>query len=166
MRGLVNKADHVNFDTILKIFLKQIEMLSVLFIENLRWELDDFDDAKQQKKVSKNYLMKQSINLQGWIVKLKSFSSFLKSNKSKSTINFKSISATPRDLASLKSKIDTEVENMNRNSVSIPKTASKFPTPSPAAKRTLKNEPLFVSSMLPNQAVLQKTYFGDKLSSK
>ena len=139
-------------------------MLSVIFIENLRGDIEEIEDGKV-RRASKGYLMRQSINLQNWIMKLKSFGSILKGSEDHK-IDLKSISTTPRDLVQFKTKIDAEVESMSRLPISLPKSASKFPTPSPVAQRSLKNEPLFVSPMLPNHAVIQKTYFGNKLSSK
>lgn len=160
------KADKKRFDKMLKIFLKQIEILSVLFIEKLRIETEEYEEPIQTRKSQQIYLLKQSVNLQKWISGLKTFNPFMNTDDSKFISSIKPLSATPKELVNLKQKVDVEVGDISKVISTIPRSASKFPTPSHADFIKLKNESLFVSSMLPDKDLYQKTYFGNRLACK
>lgn len=160
------KADKKRFDKMLKIFLKQIEILSVLFIEKLRIETEEYEEPLHTRRSQQVYLLKQSVNLQKWISGLKTFNPFMNTDESKFLSSIKPLSATPKELINLKQKVDVEVGDISRVTSTIPRSASKFPTPSHVDFMKLKNESLFVSPMLPDKDLYQKTYFGNRLACK
>jgi len=155
------KGDSSRFEELFKTLIQQIDAMNVIFHDLMKIEDDGKNENDQSRRNHKKFLLKQSVNLQKWISKIKSQRSLSKQN-----ILSPMAKDCIRDLKVLKHKVQTSKANHNRSVSNNRKTVSNFFTPTPNEYELSKNDSLFVSPLISENTLFPKSYIGNKFISK